>query len=213
MKRSCVRNTFATRCLWAAFALTAAPLALAQATFDPPASNFEGRVFSAGALPGQAASLAGRGFVPGQTVTLSYGGQTLRASVPVNAEGGFTAEIAIPAQAVPGLYPVVVQAVKPTAALVYELKVSPDVPLSGQDRYTLASQALRPGVYQVAYSAKSDSLFVTTAVGRPPVKESRLLKVNPRTLAVVAEREAAPAPGIAWRSMAWRSMTPRVRYG
>jgi len=196
MKFSAMRKTVAARCVWAAFALSAAPLALAQAVFDPPASNFQGRVFSAGALPGQAATLAGRGFVPGQTVTLSYGGRTLLDhAVTVNADGGFSAEVKIPPQAAPGLYPVVVQAVQPTAALVLELKVSPEVPLAGQNRYTLTRQALPPGLYQVAYGAKSDSLFVTTAVGRPPVKTSKLLKLNPATLAVVAEREAAQAPG------------------
>jgi len=190
MKRLAMRKTVAVQCVWAAFALSAAPLVLAQAVFDPPASNFQGRVSSAGALPGQTANIAGRGFVPGQTVTLRYGDQTLLDALQVNADGGFRAELPISAQTAPGLYPVVVQAVKPTAALVVELKVSPNTPLSGQNRYTLNSAALRPGLYQVAYGAASNSLFVTSASGRPPNSTSKLLKLNPNTLAVTAEQDA-----------------------
>jgi len=195
MKLLAMRKTVAAQCVWAAFALSATPAVLAQAAFDPPANNFQGRIFSAGALPGQKASLTGFGFVPGQTIAVRYGDNTLVSAVQVNADGGFTAEVAIPAQATPGLYPVVVQAVKPTAALVYDLKVSPDVPLSGQDRYTLNSQPLRAGLYQVAYSAKSNSLFVTTAVGRPPVKQSKLLKLDPKSLKITAEQDMAQVPG------------------
>jgi len=195
MKLFAIRKTVAAQCVWAAFALSAAPVVLAQAAFDPPANNFQGRIFSAGALPGQKASLTGFGFVPGQTITVRYGERTLANAVSVNADGGFTAEVAIPAQATPGLYPVVVQAVKPTAALVYDLKVSPEVPLSGQNRYALNSQALRAGLYQVAYGTKSNSLFVTTAVGRSPVKESKLLKLDPNSLKIVAERDMAQVPG------------------
>jgi len=194
MKLSVLRKTVAAQCVWAVFALSATPAVLAQTTFDPPASNFQGRIFSAGALPGQSASLTGFGFVPGQTITVSYAGKPLLDAVQVNADGGFTAQVAVPAQAAPGLYPVVVQAVKPTAAVVFDLKVSPDVPLSGQERYALKSQSLRSGLYQVAYSAKSNRLFVTTAVGRPPVKESKLLKIHPDSLNIVAEQDMAQAP-------------------
>jgi len=195
MKFLAMRKTVAAQCVWAAFVMSAAPAVLAQAAFDPPASNFQGRIFSAGALPGQKASLTGFGFVPGQTITVRYGDSTLLDAVQVNADGGFTADVAIPPQAAPGLYPVVVQAVKPTAALVYDLKVSPEVPLSGQNGYALKRQSLQSGLYQVAYSTKSNSLFVTTAVGRPPVKESKLLKLNPESLKIVVEQDMAQAPG------------------
>lgn len=49
---------------------------------------------------------------------------------------------------------------------------------------------LAPGVYQVAYSRHAQRLYVTSAVGRPPVRESRLLKINPATL----RTEAAVTP-------------------
>jgi DNA-binding beta-propeller fold protein YncE len=49
-------------------------------------------------------------------------------------------------------------------------------------------------VHQSAYSAKNNVLFVTAAVGRPPVKESELVKVSPKTLKVLARATPAVAP-------------------
>ncbi|MFG3105011.1 YncE family protein [Streptomyces sp. NPDC048182] len=46
---------------------------------------------------------------------------------------------------------------------------------------------LAKGLYQSSYSERNDALWVTAAVGRPPVKESHLLKVDPRTLKVEAD--------------------------
>jgi len=186
-----MRRLRAAQCAWVVIAASAAPLAVAQAVFDAPASNFKGRVFSAGALPGQQATVTGRGFVPGQTVTLSYGAQALLADpVTVNAEGGFSATVKIAPQTAPGLYPVVVQAVQPTAALVTDLKVSPDVPLSGQDHYALNSQAVRAGLYQVAYGAASNSLFTTSS---PRNDGNKLFKLNPDTLEVQAQTDVEVA--------------------
>ncbi|WP_217169248.1 YncE family protein [Streptomyces sp. AC512_CC834] len=46
---------------------------------------------------------------------------------------------------------------------------------------------LTKGLYQSAYSERNDVLWVTAAVGRPPVTESHLLKVDPKSLAVEAD--------------------------
>ncbi|MGV9510090.1 beta-propeller fold lactonase family protein [Streptomyces tendae] len=51
----------------------------------------------------------------------------------------------------------------------------------------LTTAKLTKGLYQSAYSERNDVLWVTAAVGRPPVTESHLLKVDPRTLAVRAD--------------------------
>lgn len=50
----------------------------------------------------------------------------------------------------------------------------------------VTSTPLVRGLYQSAYSERNDSLWVTTAVGRPPVTNSSLLKVDPDTLAIEA---------------------------
>lgn len=46
---------------------------------------------------------------------------------------------------------------------------------------------LAKGLYQSAYSERNNVLWATAAVGRPPVTESHLLKVDPKTLAVRAD--------------------------
>lgn len=169
----------------------------AASAYDAPAPDFQGRVFSPGALAGQTAEVSGYGFVPGQKVTLTYAGQPIAQDMPleVGAQGGFKGEVSIPAGTAPGRYPIVVQAVQPPAALVYDLKVSPNVPLSGQDGFELTARPLEAGLYQVAYGQAAASLFVTSAVGRPPVKASKLLKVDPDTLNVTASVDVAEAPG------------------
>ncbi|MEU6104597.1 YncE family protein [Streptomyces flaveolus] len=52
---------------------------------------------------------------------------------------------------------------------------------------TVTTAKLTKGLYQSAYSERNDVLWVTAAVGRPPVTESHLLKVDPETLAVEAD--------------------------
>ncbi|WP_306214534.1 YncE family protein [Actinoplanes sp. RD1] len=51
---------------------------------------------------------------------------------------------------------------------------------------TVTTVPLTTGLYQSSYSERNQALWVTSAVGRPPVTTSRLLKVDPRTLAVQA---------------------------
>ncbi|MGM3151184.1 hypothetical protein, partial [Escherichia coli] len=82
--------------------------------------------------------------------------------------------------AVPGTHPVVVRASQPAAATVLKLRVSPQLPLSGQAQFATQSNKLVPGLYQSAYSAASNAVFVTSAVGRPPVTRSQLLKLDPK---------------------------------
>lgn len=170
--------------------------AFAAPVFDKPDADFSGRVWTQGALPGAEATLMGRGFTPGQKVTLYRGGEALNngEAYTVTDKGTFEAKVAIPAEAVPGLHAVVASASNPSAASVFDLKVVNKLPLAGEDRFTVTSQKLVPGLYQSAYSAKNDRLFVTSAVGRPPVKDSRLLKINPKTLATEAEVTMAIVP-------------------
>ncbi|MET9296164.1 YncE family protein [Streptomyces sp. NPDC003077] len=55
-----------------------------------------------------------------------------------------------------------------------------------QATYRVDSAQLATGLYQSAYSERHHVLWATTAVGRPPVKQSQLLKVDPKTLKVKA---------------------------
>ncbi|KWT58977.1 hypothetical protein ADL21_26310 [Streptomyces albus subsp. albus] len=51
-----------------------------------------------------------------------------------------------------------------------------------QPSYRVDTAQLATGLYQSAYSERHHVLWTTTAVGRPPVTQSRLLKVDPKTL-------------------------------
>ncbi|WP_295521722.1 YncE family protein [uncultured Stenotrophomonas sp.] len=179
--------------------LLLAVTATAQPVFDQPASaTFNGTVISRGenVVPGSTAEVIGRGFVPGQQVSLVRGDSVLNAQpLVVDADGNFKTQLAIPADAVPGTHPVVVRASQPSAATVLKLRVSPQLPLSGQQQFATQSNKLVPGLYQSAYSAASNAVFVTSAVGRPPVTQSQLLKLDPKTLKVTKAITPAQVAG------------------
>ncbi|WP_320774138.1 YncE family protein [Streptomyces sp. CRN 30] len=52
---------------------------------------------------------------------------------------------------------------------------------------SVKTASLTKGLYQSSYSERNNVLWVTAAVGRPPVTESHLLKVDPRTLTVKSD--------------------------
>lgn len=175
-------------------------LAQSAAAFPAPAKTFEGRVGFAAAtrgqpiLPGAEVTTTGQGFAPGQTVRLLHGTTPLTPDLTADAEGGFEARFRLPADAAVGVHPLVVVSPAPYAAVVAELKVSPAIPASGEDRYDILRGAATRGLYQSAYSAKNDAIFVTSAVGRPPVRQSELLRMDADTLAIEARMTPAPAP-------------------
>lgn len=181
-------------------AFSALPAAQAQTpAFETPDVGFKGRVSvieTPVVLPGGEVKLGGRDFKPGQEIRLSYGGAALGGTAPiiVDDKGTFRAQFTVPANAPAGQHPVVISASKPAAALVHPLKISPNVPLAGDDKFTATAQKLVPGLYQAAYSAKTDRIFVTSAVGRPPVTQSQLLKLNPQTLATETSVTPPAAP-------------------
>jgi DNA-binding beta-propeller fold protein YncE len=191
---------------WAAAFLASAMLVggsgatLAQAAFGevdrtPTAAvNFTTSDRSA-ILAGSEVLVTGDGFDPGQKVTLLYGTRPLDGgALTADAEGKLNARIAVPANAVSGTHPILVVAENPYHALVGELKVSPTVPLSGQDQYRLTEAQAARGLYQSAYSAKNNTLFVTSSMGRPPVRQSELVKMDADTLDVIARITPPPAP-------------------
>lgn len=189
--------------------------ALAQGTFGEldRTSNAQLRFASAERgqpiLAGGQVAVAGQGFRPGQKVTLLYGTTVLGTALQADAEGKVAGTIQVPANAVVGVHPIVVVAEGPYNATLATLKVSPNLPLSGQDGFTVTEARVARGLYQSAYSAKNNALFVTSAVGRPPVRQSELLRLNPETLAVVARVTPAAAPAPAPRPGAPAAAAPR----
>ena len=188
LRRSCAAIAFA--------ALTATPLIADP--FESLARPFEGEIGASGEnrspiAAGGTAMVSGRGFTPGQVVTLRQGGEVVAEGLEVDEEGEFAATIKVPEGAAPGIYPVVAEVAGPDYATVFDLKVSPVLEESGA--FATQANKLVPGLYQVAVSESQGALYVTSAVGRPPVSESKLLKLDPETLEIVAEvtPEAAPA--------------------
>lgn len=190
-------------CSASALALTlAAGPALAQTAFTPAADEFTGAVRAGAAeqgtplLKGGAARIQGQGLVPGQTVTLMRGTTVLNEGAPitVDAEGKFSFELTLDAEAATGLHPVVVIAENPAAAEVVTLKVSPEVPVSGAEKFEIKDAKVTRGLYQVIHSPASDAVFVTSAVGRPPVRDSALVRIDPETLEIEAQATPPEAP-------------------
>lgn len=196
--RNTVRHLVAVSAL-ALGALTA-PVS-AETAFTATSNGFQGMVRAAASQPGAPvykggkATLSGMGLIPGQKISLLRGSKVLNdAPITVDDKGAFSYEIELDADAVVGLQPVVVIAEEPAAAMVVDLKISPEVPLSGSELFAIKSEPVTKGLYQVAYSAASDAVFVTSAVGRPPVKESALLKLDPNTLEILAQAAPGAAP-------------------
>ncbi|PZO74046.1 MAG: hypothetical protein DI632_13820 [Sphingomonas hengshuiensis] len=146
-------------------------------------------------LAGSVVTVTGEKFRPNQKVTLLYGTNPLPGGeLTADAEGKVSTRITLPANAAPGIHPIMVVAQAPYSASIAELKVSPTVPLAGQGNYTLTHGEVARGLYQSAYSTKNNTLFVASAVGRPPVGQSEILKLNADTLAVLARVTPAEAP-------------------
>lgn len=166
-------------------------LAYAAPVFEQLDTNYGGRVMvtSGQSLPGNDITVKGSGFKPGQEITLINNGTVLnpKGAYVADDKGEFEANLSLPKTAQPGTHPVVVQTSNPSFAAVADLKISPDVPLSGQEAFDVTANKLVQGLYQSAYSAKNDVIFVSSAVGRPPVKESTILKVNAKTLDIEAD--------------------------
>ena len=191
------------RALLGASALTLSLLAgpaLAETVFTKPLVDFAGDVSAGGVdrapvLKGGKAVIEGEDMIPGQTVTLLRGTKPLNAEpITVGADGKFSLPLDIDADAETGLQPIVVVTENPASAEVVELKISPEVPVAGADKYTIASEKVVRGLYQVRLNGAGDAVFVTSAVGRPPVKESKLVKIDPATLKILAETSPGAAP-------------------
>ncbi|WP_287885186.1 MULTISPECIES: YncE family protein [Paracoccus] len=182
-----------------ALAVISAP-ALAETVFTKPLVDFPGRV-SAGGVErapvhkGGKAVIEGQDLIPGQTVTLMRGTTTLNAEpITVDAEGKFSFALDVDAEAETGLQPIAVITENPASAEVVQLKISPEVAISGADKFAIASEPVVSGLYQVKFSEAANAAFVTSAVGRPPVKEAKLVKINPETLKIEAEAVPGAAP-------------------
>lgn len=57
------------------------------------------------------------------------------------------------------------------------------------DKFDVVSTLVKPGLYQSAYVESDDTIIVTRSVGRPPIKDSGLIKLKASDLSIVAQAE------------------------
>ncbi|SEC08156.1 YncE family protein [Rhodobacter sp. 24-YEA-8] len=184
-----------------AFAVMAGPLS-AETIFSATTDGFPGVVRAGAVEPGAAVvagsvvSITGERMIPGQEITLMRGNTVLNEGGPIRVgeSGKFRFDLTLDAKAVTGLQPILVIAEKPSAATVVDLKISPNLAIEGADKFDITSAPVTRGLYQLAYSPSRHVFYVTSAVGRPPVKDSALSKVDPDTLKVIEQITPAAAP-------------------
>lgn len=170
------------RVLVALFLIGAASQALADDKKPAPPSLW----VPTQALAGKVVQIEGYRFQPGQEVALYRAGQKLATGpVTVDEKGQFKTAITLPASLPPGLQPIAVRAAGKTL-LVHQLMVSEVLPPQGADSYAIKQQKLSPGLYQVAYSASQNALFVTHS-SRKPYAQTGIIKVNPDSMQVIAD--------------------------
>lgn len=136
------------------------------------------------ALAGEPVQIEGYRFPPGLSVTLYRDGQKLKTGpVKVNKKGQFKTKITVAESADVGLQPIDVRADGNTL-LTFNLMVSKVLPISGADDFDIKREKLLPGLYQVAYSANADAVFVTHSSSKPH-PQTGLMKVDPDTLQII----------------------------
>lgn len=178
----------------------AAGMATAQ-SFPAPDKANEGAVRFSSATAGQPIHagtevvVSGQGFAPGQSVQVLHGATPVTSALTADAEGKVDARFNLPADAAVGVHPLVVVTSGPYGASLSDLKISPNLPVQGEAQFNILRGEASRGLYQSAYSARNNALFVASAVGRPPVRQSELLRMNADTLVIEARITPAAAPG------------------
>ncbi|WP_409567701.1 YncE family protein, partial [Paracoccus sp. (in: a-proteobacteria)] len=164
--------------------------AFAESPFIKPVPVFPGGVYAEApdraspVLPGGTVRIDGDGMVPGQQVTLMRGTVVLNPAAPitVDAAGKFVFDLAIDADAQPGLHPVVVLTENPSAARIVEVRISREVPVSGIDLFSVEHAVVAAGPYQAAWSPQTNAVFVTSTVGRGAGSRSAIERFDAASL-------------------------------
>src|SRR5690606_32763297 len=79
--------------------------------------------------PGSDVKVSGQNFKPGQAITVARGTAPLTEGVTADQEGKFEATFSLPADAVPGMNKLVLSTAAPYHAEVFDLKISPKLPI------------------------------------------------------------------------------------
>lgn len=138
--------------------------------------------------PGTKTQIAGRRMQPGQTVQVMRGTEMLTPEpVTVDEKGSFKVEFDIPADAEAGLHPLTVIAANPAGIELIDLKLSKEVPVSGQDAFQMTAAATGERSYHAALS-DDGKLFVAAARGE---SGPALVRLDAASMAEEARAEIA----------------------
>lgn len=175
-------------CLLVLFLAGTLPLAHAAGEPAPPSVWVPTQ-----ALAGESVQIEGYRFEPGLTVALYRDGERLKTGpIKVGEKGQFKTSIQVAPSAAVGLQPIDVRADGDTL-LTFKLMVSKVLPFSGAEDYEISRHKLLPGLYQVAYSANEDAVFVTHS-SRKPHPQTGILKIDPDTLRILDQTTPPASP-------------------
>lgn len=181
------RTLLATLCI-ATF--SAPSLVLADAGFPTPL-DFKGRIRAESAVPGIPVHAGGEvrisatGLAPGQKLVLQRGTEVLSdMALVADEKGNASLTFTLPSDAATGLHPLVALLEDPSMTTTVDLKISKPLNYLNEKDWTVTAVQPAKGLYQSAYSARSDALFVTAADFNAATSE--LLRVDPETLEVLA---------------------------
>ncbi|NPD16778.1 ATP-binding protein [Xinfangfangia sp. D13-10-4-6] len=189
------RSLLTTLCI---AALSIPSLSLAEAAFPAPV-EFKGRIRAESAVPGVPVHAGGEvrisatGLAPGQKLVLQRGPDVLSdAALQADEKGSASLTFTLPADAAPGLHPLVVLLEEPSMTTTIDLKISKPLDYLNEKDWSVAAVHPAKGLYQSAYSARSNALFVTAADFSGGTSE--LLRLDPETLEVQARITPADFP-------------------
>ncbi len=109
----------------------------------------------------------------------------LSSATAADDAGGATVEYTIPSSAALGSQTLTITQANPASTYTASVKIAPSTATFNEDDYAVVTSpdALQQGLYQSAYSAKSDAVFATSA---NVTSTSTIYKLDPDTLAVKA---------------------------
>jgi DNA-binding beta-propeller fold protein YncE len=153
--------------------------------------------------PGAVLTIKVTGLAANATVSkVTIADRVLPGSFNVDGSGELVISTELPATEALGAKTITVSQSAPYAS-DFTGTVNVERSVAGTDGFNASEAALIPGLYQSAYGAFSKSLFVTAAVGRPPVEDTAILRLNPDTLRVVTQTTPGEVTGGSGRYAAY----------
>ncbi|MEP9382729.1 YncE family protein [Nocardioides sp. KR10-350] len=182
---------------------------------EVPVTVTPAATWSGGTTLGASGDLTLEGLTGDSTVSeVTVGDDVVASGLSVDATGTAAGSYTIPADATLGTQTATVAQTDPAATYTFSVKVSPSATTANEDLFTATASAptedaAKQGLYQSAYSAASDALYVTaayqtTATEDDPTSgwDGYVYKLDPDTLEVLDSVRAPYVDGEAGARLA-----------